>query len=342
MKHKILFVLALITGTGFLLTTLISWKATTTPVADKAVRTSVIKAFSMLQTAGATFISKARCASCHHSTMTSMISAVMKRKGISDVDTTSVLRDMAMTGTLDFVGNPNLNNQFVSAKFLAPYVLLGMDAEKHAADFTTDIAVNYIISQALPDGSFKAEYARVPLECGDIHLTALSIRAIQLYAPKATFTHTQELVQRTKQWLEKQHSPDQQELSFQLLGLHWCGSNTALQASIAQSLIALQNKDGGWSQLPSMASDAYATGQSMYALILSGAADSRSEVYQKGIRYLLETQDKTGAWTVATRSNPIQPFVNSNFPPYDDNQFISAAATNWATLALAEALPDIK
>ena len=342
MKHKIFIVLLLITGTGFTLTSLISWKVKATPVADKAVQASVVKAFSLLQTTGATFISKARCASCHHSTMTSMISAIMKRKGISGVDTTAVLRDMAMTGTLDFVGNPNLNSQFVSAKFLAPYVLLGLDAEKHAADFTTDIAVNYIISQALPDGSFKAEYARVPLECGDIHLTALSIRAIELYAPPSTLSHTQEMMQRTKQWLEKQHTTDQQELSFQLLGMHWCGSNAAVQDGIAKSLIALQNKDGGWSQLPTMASDAYATGQSMYALIESGAADSKSDVFQKGIRYLLDTQDKTGAWLVTTRSNPIQPFVNSNFPPYDDNQFISAAATNWATLALAEALPDIK
>ena len=342
MKHKIYIVLLLITGTGFTLTSFISWKVKATPVADKAVQASVVKAFSLLQTTGATFIGKARCASCHHSTMTSMIAATMKRKGISGVDTTAVLRDMAMTGTLDFVGNPNLNNQFVSAKFLAPYVLLGLDAEKHAPDFTTDIAVNYVISQALPDGSFKAEYARVPLECGDIHLTALSIRAIQLYAPQSTLSQAQELMQHTKQWLEKQHTTDQQELSFQLLGMHWCGSNEAVQAGIAKSLIALQNKDGGWSQLPTMASDAYATGQSMYALIESGAADSKSEVFQKGIHFLLNTQDKTGAWLVTTRSNPIQPFVNSNFPPYDDNQFISAAATNWATLALAEALPDIK
>jgi hypothetical protein len=57
---------------------------------------------------------------------------------------------------------------------------------------------------------------------------------------------------------------------------------------------------------------------------------------------LLRTQDKSGAWIVPLRSDPIQLSIGTDFPPYDENQFISAAATNWAALALADALPDKK
>ena len=68
--------------------------------------------------------------------------------------------------------------------------------------------------------------------------------------------------------------------------------------------------------------------------------NAKDAAYQKGLNYLLKTQDESGAWIVATRSYPIQPFFNSDFPPYDENQFISAAGTNWAVIALMNALPD--
>ena len=89
-----------------------------------------------------------------------------------------------------------------------------------------------------------------------------------------------------------------------------------------------------------MSSDAYATGEALYALYISGQLKPADEKYQQGIRYLLKTQDDMGAWEVLTRSSPIQPFFTCGFPPYDENQFISAAASNWAVMALLNALPD--
>jgi hypothetical protein len=59
-------------------------------------------------------------------------------------------------------------------------------------------------------------------------------------------------------------------------------------------------------------------------------------VYQQGVRFLLKTQREDGSWYVRTRAIPLQPYFDSEFP-HGRDQFISAAATNWATMALAPA-----
>jgi hypothetical protein len=104
----------------------------------------------------------------------------------------------------------------------------------------------------------------------------------------------------------------------------------------ARDLVALQRADGGWPQLPSLASDAYATGIALYALHETGMA-AADPVYQAGLRYLLSTQAVDGTWHVTSRSLEFQPYFESGYPYYRD-QWISAAGTAYATLALAAAV----
>ena len=54
---------------------------------------------------------------------------------------------------------------------------------------------------------------------------------------------------------------------------------------------------------------------------------------RKGIANLLQTQLPDGTWLVHTRSYPVQPYFESGFP-HGPDQWISAAATSWATLSL--------
>ena len=89
--------------------------------------------------------------------------------------------------------------------------------------------------------------------------------------------------------------------------------------------------------MPGLRSDAYATGQALYALRIGGGMSPSHETYQKGITRLLQTQLPDGTWLVQTRSYPVQPYFESGFP-HGPDQWISAAATSWATMALAFAL----
>jgi len=83
-----------------------------------------------------------------------------------------------------------------------------------------------------------------------------------------------------------------------------------------------------------MDSDAYATGQALYALNAGGKIPSSNPAYVRGLKYLLRTQAADGSWHVNSRSIWIQPYFESGFP-YGHDQWISAAGTSWAVMALA-------
>jgi hypothetical protein len=103
-----------------------------------------------------------------------------------------------------------------------------------------------------------------------------------------------------------------------------------------------QRADGGWSQLDSgepeaaTSSDPYATGTALVALHQAGGLCTCESAYQGGLRYLLETQLEDGSWHVVSRSKPFQTYFETGFP-HGNDQFISAAASGWATWALIQA-----
>ena len=94
----------------------------------------------------------------------------------------------------------------------------------------------------------------------------------------------------------------------------WGGADKEAIRKAERSLIDEQRADGGWAQLPTLTSDAYATGQALVALHESGALPVADAAYQRGIRFLLNTQLEDGSWHVKSRAIPIQPFFESDFP----------------------------
>jgi hypothetical protein len=55
--------------------------------------------------------------------------------------------------------------------------------------------------------------------------------------------------------------------------------------------------------------------------------------FRRGIEFLLALQAADGTWHVKSHARPIQKYFETGFP-YRTDQFISYAATCWATLAL--------
>jgi len=106
---------------------------------------------------------------------------------------------------------------------------------------------------------------------------------------------------------------------------------------VARRIMSAQRPDGGWAQLPGLESDAWATGQALFALQESRAVESDDLVCERGIVFLLRTQFADGSWFVRSRTWPFQPYFDSHFP-HGKDQWISAAGTAWSILALLNTL----
>ena len=214
------------------------------------------------------------------------------------------------------------------------YILLGLAAENYPPDAATDAQASFLKRTQAPDGRWLILANRPPIESSDIQVTAASMRALQVYAPRANRAEYDKSIDAAAAWLTKATPRVTEDRAFQLLGLGWSKATTPAIRRTGLALIAEQRADGGWSQLSSMASDPYATGQALVALVQSGAITTAHPSYQRGVAFLMKTQLADGSWFVPTRALPIQPLFDAGFP-HGRDAFISAAATNWATMALA-------
>jgi hypothetical protein len=219
-------------------------------------------------------------------------------------------------------------------------MLLGLHAEHYPADLNTDAVVMYLMSRQTPSGDWPYPHAdqRPPLCLLYTGQTALAMRAIQLYAPKPVQAAADKSVRQAAQWLAKAKAYNNEDRVWRLNGLAWAGFDKAATQAAIKELVAAQRADGGWSDLPSMNSSAYSTGESLVALRNAGMAASDA-VYARGVKYLLDTQQEDGSWYVKTRALGFQPGFDAGFP-HGADQFTSAAGTSWAAMALSLALPE--
>jgi hypothetical protein len=162
---------------------------------------------------------------------------------------------------------------------------------------------------------------------------------MKVYAPPGRAREMAERMGRATKWITSVKAGTAEERNTQLLALDCAEVDRPVIERFAKAILALQRPDGGWAQRPGMTSDAYATGQTLFALAKTGSVAPSNAAFQKGVKYLLSTQYADGSWYVKSRSPKFQPYFESGFP-YGHNQWISAMGTGWATAALALALPE--
>ena len=304
-------------------------------------RAAVERSLPLLQQTDVTFLKKSGCVSCHHNSLTAMTVAAARAGGLKVNDVVSRQQAAETAAYLDRWRDRALQGIAVGgASATISYILVGLGAERYPADLATDAMARYVLSQQGPSGAWRLVSHRPPMESSTIQITATAMRALQLYAPAARRIDYQPAIDRAAAWVAQATPVSTEDHVFQLLGLYWSGATSNVIRDRAQGLLARQRDDGGWAQLVTLESDAYATGQALVALVQSGAIPVTDSAYTRGVRFLLKTQFADGSWFVRSRALPIQPHFESGFP-FGRHQFISAAGTNWAAAALALGLSPL-
>ena len=293
----------------------------------KAIET----ALPLLERQSHNFIRIGGCNSCHAQDLVSAAAAIARDRGIPAPSEIPQLPQSMMPSPERII---DLNVVAVSG---LAWELFDFGMNKLPATAYTDAAVRFLRAMQTPAGNWSTnESRRPPMAAGDFQAAALSIYAMKQYGRIVDRAANDAAISNAIKWLESAKPATTQDRAFHLLGLSWGGGSPATIKSAARGLAATQRPDGGWSQLPEMNADSYATGQALYALNSAGNIAVSNPTYQKGVDYLLRTQAPDGSWHVETRAIWLQPYFESGFP-YGRDQFISVAGTAWAVMALAPA-----
>ena len=101
------------------------------------------------------------------------------------------------------------------------------------------------------------------------------------------------------------------------------GDDVGTNRRATNQLLALQRGDGGWGQIPTRPSDAYATGQVLVALNQAGRVSPTTTAFQKGVAFSTTAQQPDGSWLVETRRTWKQglPYLNPVFRTVNTSSF---------------------
>jgi ankyrin repeat protein len=314
-------------------------KASVPSFAPVSLMPAVERSIALLEKVSDGFFISGGCSSCHHQNITDVAVNVARTRGARVNEAAAIERQKLNRARFGSAG-PSLLERLdpPGTPDLPLYALAALASSGYAPDRMTDAMLANIVAQQWSDGSWQNHgVARPPVEDGDFFRTALGIRMIAVYAPPGRAVEMKDRIERAKAWLASAVPVTSEDRNMQLLGLHWAGADSAALQGLARKILVEQRADGGWSQRPELACDAYATGQTLYALAHTATLPMKDAAYQKAVKYLLDTQHADGSWYVASRSPKFQPYFESGFP-YGHDQWISSMATGWAAAGLAYAL----
>jgi ankyrin repeat protein len=307
-------------------------------------RLAVSQSVSLLLKSAPPMFERRRCFTCHHNTLSAEAAALARRKGIGVDEGLAEKNLKDILAVLKPATSPAMQAQAAVPGGVAltlGYGLMALAAEGYPFDKTTASMTHWTLATQMPDGSWLGNGVnRPPIEFSTVSHTTIAVRGLTLYPIPARKPQIDRALEKARNWLLTAEVSSAEDRAMRLMGLVWTKAPAAAAKAAIQEILGRQTASGGWSQLPRLEPDAYATGLALFSLHEAGISVT-DEPYRKGVAFLLTTQYPDGSWLVRTRAFPVQPYFESGFP-FGRHQWISAAGTAWAARAIASTLPDGK
>lgn len=298
------------------------------------LKTAINKSIALLEKASAGSAKKRRCFTCHNQALPVITLVDAKRRGFK-IDAANLQTQLKHTAAHLERGKPNyLKGRGQGGRAsTAGHALWALEAGGWKPDDATKSVVHYLLQYRRKAGHWPHTSNRPPSGKSHFSATYMVLRGLDRFGTKANAEQIKERKQAALAWALKTKARDTEDRVFRLLTLHRLQAKPEELATEAKRLLSEQRDDGGWSQKPEMTSDGYATGGALFALSFTGQLKTSSEVWKRGVAFLLKSQQADGSWKVKSRSKPFQTYYETGYP-HGKDQFISIAAGCWATMAL--------
>jgi N-acyl-D-amino-acid deacylase len=306
------------------------------PTREAKIKDAIERGLKVVTRGAKAYPEHRQCFSCHHQLLPMQAMAIARDYN-HKIDSAVFNEQFKFTQTFFDSKKDTLarGDRVGGAAATVSYGLWTYDIAKSKPDDTTKAMVANLLKLQRDDGHWQPPSHRPPLEESSVSCTVLSAYGVQLYAGEDHKVASEEAFTKAGKWLDEAKLESTEDLAFALLWYACFQDNEERAETIRKTLLGRQREDGGWGQRAETESDAYATGQAVYYLSLTAGLRANFDAQvQKGKDYLVSTQEADGSWHVKTRSKPVQKFFD-NGDPHGADQFISIAATSWATAALA-------
>jgi hypothetical protein len=305
------------------------------------VRAAVAKALPLIQKGSAGHLAHRSCFACHHQAIPLLAQSVAHPRGFSVPEEEFEKQVHAILTFLDGNRANYLKGRGQGGQVdTAGYALWALELGGCQPDQTTAAVAEYLLLADKDLDHWRVTSNRPPSEASSFTTTYLAVRGLQTFGTAEQKGRINARLQVVRGWLTKTPARDTEDRVFRLWALKRLGAEGREVQAAARELISTQRPDGGWSQLDTLPSDAYATGTALVALHEAAGLAPEDAVYRRGMKYLLATQLPDGSWHVHSRSQPFQTYFESGFP-HGKDQFISLAASSWAAAALTLSLPPV-